>query len=206
MEGYRNKNPERSAQYQREYKIKNTARVLGYSARWMMAKRARDRSNGIVKTPEQRQYALNYQRKWYAMNRKRAVGYVMKYNSKKMKTCPMFKLRLRTMHRTRAVLSKVVCGIKGDAYLHYNQLIGCSAIELKEHIEKRFKDGMNWDAYLRSLIHIDHIRPCASFDLSDPEQQKACFHYTNLQPLWAKDNLKKGAKIIYEHPHQLLAV
>ena len=40
-------------------------------------------------------------------------------------------------------------------------------------------------------------RPCASFDLTDPAQQKACFHYTNLQPLWAKDNLSKGAK--YEH-------
>lgn len=43
-------------------------------------------------------------------------------------------------------------------------------------------------------IHIDHIKPCTSFDLADPEQQKACFHYTNLQPLWAVDNLKKGEK------------
>ena len=41
----------------------------------------------------------------------------------------------------------------------------------------------------------DHIRPCASFDLTDPEQQRACFHYTNLQPLWAFDNLSKGAKV-----------
>jgi hypothetical protein len=44
------------------------------------------------------------------------------------------------------------------------------------------------------LWHVDHIRPCASFDLTDPEQQAICFHYTNLQPLWAIDNIKKGAR------------
>ncbi len=42
--------------------------------------------------------------------------------------------------------------------------------------------------------HIDHIKPCASFDLSKPEQQKLCFNYTNLQPLWAEENMKKGGR------------
>jgi HNH endonuclease. len=53
---------------------------------------------------------------------------------------------------------------------------------------------MSWDNYGRDGWHIDHIRPCASFDLTDPEQQRQCFHYTNLQPLWAADNIRKGAK------------
>ena len=44
------------------------------------------------------------------------------------------------------------------------------------------------------LWHVDHIKPCFSFDLTDPEQQKICFHYTNLQPLWALENIKKGKK------------
>jgi hypothetical protein len=46
------------------------------------------------------------------------------------------------------------------------------------------------------IWHIDHITPCTAFDLTDPEQQKKCFHYTNLQPLWASDNIRKGNKII----------
>ncbi len=58
----------------------------------------------------------------------------------------------------------------------------------------KFTNGMAWDDY--GDWHIDHILPCISFDLSDENQQKICFHYTNLQPLWATDNLKKGSKIL----------
>lgn len=72
-------------------------------------------------------------------------------------------------------------------------LVGCSWEELKRHIESRFVDGMSW-ARMRE-IEIDHIIPCAKFDLTDPEQQRRCFHYTNLQPLWRRDNRAKGAKI-----------
>ena len=76
---------------------------------------------------------------------------------------------------------------------HTLEMIGCSAIELKDYIESKFQYGMSWENYGREGWHVDHIRPCASFDLSDPEQQEECFHYTNLQPLWAKDNLSKGS-------------
>lgn len=76
------------------------------------------------------------------------------------------------------------------------ELIGCSIEHLKEHIEKQFVEGMNWENWSFYGWHIDHIRPIASFDLSDPAQVKECFHYSNLQPLWAKDNLSKGDKFI----------
>jgi hypothetical protein len=72
------------------------------------------------------------------------------------------------------------------------ELLGCALEELRVHLEVRFVSGMTWDNY--GQWHIDHIRPCASFDLTDPEQQRQCFHYTNLQPLWAADNLRKGAR------------
>lgn len=70
------------------------------------------------------------------------------------------------------------------------QLIGCSVEELIGHLESQFEKGMSWGNY--GDWHIDHIRPCISFNLKDPDQQKICFHYTNLQPLWAQENLKKG--------------
>lgn len=75
---------------------------------------------------------------------------------------------------------------------HKLELLGCSVEALKSHLEKLFTSGMSWTNY--GKWHIDHKRPCDSFDLSDPLQQKVCFHYTNLQPLWAFDNLSKGAK------------
>lgn len=75
------------------------------------------------------------------------------------------------------------------------ELCGISLAGLREHIAKQFKPGMSWANYGFDTWHIDHIRPCASFDLRDPEQQKKCFHYTNLQPLWAKDNLHKGSRL-----------
>jgi hypothetical protein len=74
------------------------------------------------------------------------------------------------------------------------ELLGCSIEELKIYLEKQFVKDMNWQNY--GQWHIDHIKPCSSFDLTDPEQQKLCFHYSNLQPLWAKDNIKKSDKII----------
>ena len=71
------------------------------------------------------------------------------------------------------------------------EICGCTTAELVTHLESQFRPGMSWEN--RSQWHIDHIRPCASFDLTDPEQQRECFHYSNLQPLWAEENIKKGA-------------
>jgi len=74
------------------------------------------------------------------------------------------------------------------------KLLGCSIAFLKNHIEVQFKEGMDWNNHSLQGWHIDHIRPLTSFNLSKKSEQfKAC-HYTNLQPLWAKDNLEKGNK------------
>lgn len=73
-------------------------------------------------------------------------------------------------------------------------LIGCTIDALKYWLAYQFEEGMNWNNY--GKWHIDHVVPCASFNLEDLEEQKKCFHWTNLQPLWAKDNLSKGAKYV----------
>ena len=75
------------------------------------------------------------------------------------------------------------------------ELLGCSLDELKLHLESQFKKGMTWKNHTQKGWHIDHIKPCASFDLTNNEQQKQCFHYTNLQPLWWYENLSKGDTI-----------
>ncbi len=74
-------------------------------------------------------------------------------------------------------------------------LLGVDSVEtVIKHIEKQFKNGMTWNNH--GEWHLDHIKPCASFDLTCPVQQLACFNYNNLQPLWASDNMSKGAKIL----------
>jgi hypothetical protein len=90
------------------------------------------------------------------------------------------------------VRSAILGNIKTENTLN---LVGCSIEQLRGYLEKQFTKGMSWKNYGYHGWHIDHIRPCTSFNLSNPQQQKQCFHYTNLQPLWAKDNLRKNNKV-----------
>lgn len=74
------------------------------------------------------------------------------------------------------------------------KLLGCSIDELKMNLSLKFTDGMTWDNYgKKDGWQVDHIKPCASFDFTNEQDQRECFHYTNLQPLWAKDNASKSS-------------
>lgn len=73
--------------------------------------------------------------------------------------------------------------------------LGCSVDALRRHLEEQFPPGMTWDNWSKYGWHIDHIRPLAAFDLTDPFQLAAACHFSNLQPLWAIDNIKKGCRI-----------
>ena len=138
---------------------------------------------------KKKQYYLDNKekRRQYNLNNKEKTR---KYENNKLKTDPIFRFIKYQRSRIRYAL-------KGKRKSKSTiKLLGCSAEECWKHLEQQFTLGMTRDNY--GLWHIDHIIPCASFDLSDPKQQALCFHYTNLQPLWAIDNMKKGAKLDYE--------
>jgi hypothetical protein len=73
------------------------------------------------------------------------------------------------------------------------KLLGCSIQKCRQHIEKQFKPGMSWNNYKQWQLH--HIKPCIDFDLTKEEEQKKCFHYTNLQPLWVKEHIDLHNKL-----------
>jgi hypothetical protein len=98
----------------------------------------------------------------------------------------------RISNNLRSRVSKIVSGVvkQGSAIKD----LGCTVDELKIYLESQFQPGMSWNNYGQDTWHIDHIKPLASFDLSNSDELKKAVHYTNLQPLWAKDNLKKSNK------------
>jgi hypothetical protein len=126
---------------------------------------------------------------------------VKKYSKRKVewereryKRDPVFKLMKIHRIRIRQFMKGVAKTLPSEC------LLGCSAGELKIHLESQFKPGMTWENHGEYIgdgtttWNIDHVKPLSQFDLTDVEQQKIAFHYTNLQPMWAKDNLKKGDK------------
>lgn len=101
-------------------------------------------------------------------------------------------VRLRRGLRGSIVMALKRQTLRKGARLHV--LLGADIAVVRRHIESQFKPGMTWDNYGPKGWHVDHKLPCASFDLTDMAQQKACFHYSNLQPLWWLENLQKAAK------------
>ncbi len=100
--------------------------------------------------------------------------------------------------------SRVYLALKNNAKsAHTLQLLGCDIAHFKTHLAKRFDKRMNWNNY-GSHWHIDHIVPCARFDLQRADEQVRCFHYSNLQPLQADVNLSKGDRL--DHPVQVVLV
>ena len=137
-----------------------------------------------------KQYYKEYNKIYFSdpTNKEKAKQYKIKSHKKSLLK-PEYKI-IRSLRRR--MLFVLHGKRKADSSI---SLIGCTGEQLKLHLESQFQKGMTWDNYGHKGWHIDHIKPCSSFDLTDPEQQKVCFHYTNLQPLWALDNLIKSDKI-----------
>lgn len=128
----------------------------------------------------------SYKKKWYKNN----PNYMTNYDKKRKKIDPEYKLWKNIRNRTSNYLKLENINKNNSTY----ELIGLMPNELKIYLESKFIDGMSWDNYGLYGWHIDHKIPLSSAKTED-EIYKLC-HYTNLQPLWSEDNLKKGCKII----------
>lgn len=106
--------------------------------------------------------------------------------------------------RLRSRVGKAVKVQYADKAFKTMDVIGCSISKLLAHLERQFLPGMTWENYGRQGWHIDHIIPCASFDLSRPDHQKKCFHFSNLRPAWNRYNEGKGSRIEGELPLRYL--
>ena len=160
----------------RLYYLNNKEKVLKVNQLWK--KNNPERTRQMIKL-------------WRKNNPEKKNFLQRKYRKNRKERDPMFRVLSNLRTRIHEVLTAKYI-VKETTT---KKLTGCTLEYLKNHLEKKFKDGMSWDNY--GQWHIDHIRPCASFNLLDPIEQKICFHYTNLQPLWAEDNLKKSNKENY---------
>jgi hypothetical protein len=104
--------------------------------------------------------------------------------------------------RIRQRISKAIKLYGSGVYVEGGKLryLGCTAAEAVTHIERQMNSRMTWDNY-GSSWHIDHIQPCAAYDMTKEEDRRKAFHYTNLQPLWARANVRKGDRLMTK-PHQ----
>lgn len=150
----------------KDYKKRNSDRAR----RWLAANPS---------TPERRKAAVERQKRWTATERGRQSK--AKYYAR---------INVRLANSLRGSLRNALKNNhkKGSAIV----FLGCSIEHLKGHLEKQFTHGMSWDNY--GLWHVDHIRPLCSFDLQSEHEQAAACHYSNLQPLWAVENIRKGGR------------
>lgn len=192
-----NKNKEKRLKQTRNYYLKNKEKMDAWAKEWRR-KYWKENKESLklrydayrLKNPEK---IAGYQKKHYENNKKK----IFAQQKQRYQTNNNFKLRSVISNRIRVALKREVKNTKTV------DLLGCSIPFLKKYLESKFENWMNWKnhgIYNKNFKtwQIDHIIPCSSFDLMDIEQQKKCFHYTNLQPLLSIHNLKKNNKLNYE--------
>ena len=173
---HRERTKEIRAKYQKEYYENNKEKKTEYDKQYYQKNKEKGRENS---------------RRYYQRSKEKVKEYKLankeRFNARRRERREKdITWRLKTNLRTRLI---AILGRKKS--ISALNLVGCTVNELREHIEKQWQPGMNWDNHTKTGWHIDHIKPVNTFDLTDIEQQRKCFHYSNLRPLWAKDNLSR---------------
>lgn len=137
---------------------------------------------------ENKEIIKSKRKAYYDSNKDKVRKSESKYRKRRRLKDPIFKLRTNVRNHVFQFLRdrKVNKSI---------QYLGCTAEQLKEYLESKFKPGMTWDNYGKQGWHIDHIFPLSKANLLDEQQKIKLLHYTNLQPLWAHENQIKGNKV-----------
>ncbi len=194
LKKYRQENADKITQQRQEYRSKNKIKLCEDAKQRYhknreekIAKRKKDSldpNSAFYKWKLKNKERLRLKAKEYRQ-KENYYSKLWQYSQERLKTDINFKL-------VTSLRSQVSSALKN--LTKYNKtipLLGCSISELRLHLEASWQEGMSWENYGRHGWHIDHIKPCCTFDLSLEEDQKACFHYTNLRALWAKDNLSR---------------
>ena len=171
---WRKENRKKYGSYPTEEALKKQA---DYQRKRYQEKQKNDPAFKAAKNKARRKHQATPHAKEYARN----------WHSQRRATDPNYKLYGALCGRVSALLGRRN-NRKGTI-----ELLGCSVPELRAHLEQQWEPGMSWENYGKGIgkWNVDHIRPCASFDLLDPEQAKQCFHFSNLRPLWQQENSSK---------------
>lgn len=162
--------PEQVRNQHKDWRTKNAARKAETAKKWFADNADRNREN---------------KRRWNRANPERCSQHKRKQKANNPNYA--FAADMRATITTQLSVQGAKKSARG------NRLLGCPLADFKRHIELLFWPGMSWNN--RAEWCLDHVRPCNSFDLLQPQDQQACFHYSNYQPLWGDDNARKGARL-----------
>lgn len=175
----------RAAAYQPAYRAANPEKVKASAAAYHAANREK---------------ALARMAAYRARNPEKVKAQRAAWESAKYRTDPNFRIAMAIRNHLHRIVKSG--GVKDATSLSY---VGCTAAELRRHLEKQFTTGMTWLNH--GEWHIDHIVPLAAFDFAGfPAQIKQAQHYTNLRPMWAKDNQRKSDTLLHPVQLELIAV
>ena len=181
---YRLKNKEYHKEYDKKYHLKNREKRLEQMKEY-------DLKNKERHSKQMKEHYLKTKERYQERSKK---------NNSKPETKELTRNRQNNRYRTdiNFRLSKLCRGrvrlaLKGlNKSASTMKLIGCTIDELRKHIESKFEPWMTWENQGKGGWDIDHIKACFHFNLADPEQQRACFNWSNLQPMEHIANIKKG--------------
>jgi hypothetical protein len=182
-------NKERHSERSREYYLKNKNKIIKRSLKYSLDNKEIIKKKNKKYVLENKEKIRAYQKKWREENKGYLSQYQKKYQSKRINEDPLYRFNLSI----RSLISKSFKRGKNKFIKNMSseEILNCSIDHFREYISSMFKDGMSFDNY--GKWHLDHIIPLAS--ATTEEEVIRLNHYTNFQPLWAEDNLRKGSKI-----------